>query len=107
VTQIPITTVTAFLEAFNKEKWGDSKYMDPTGYKTYYDCGCGGQHMLSEGQYEYLLCASGGFLGGFKFLLRCENDYVTLVKAKGMFPTKITEEWTCKNSLFKKAMDDS
>jgi hypothetical protein len=97
----------AFSKVLKKKNKADPKFMDPTGYDTYYDCGCGGQHMLSGGDYQYLMCAKGGFLGGFKFLLRCENEYVTLVKAKGMFPTKITEDWTCKAALFEKVVDDA
>lgn len=48
------------------------------------------------------MAAQGGiiFNRGFKFLLLCQNGYITLVKAKGAFPTTISELWTCKKKIY-------
>jgi hypothetical protein len=91
-------------QALSREKkWGAPHYKDPTMYHAYYDCGCGSQHDLDIPEYDYIACGGGFFT--HRFLLKCPNDWYTLVVAKGMLPTKITEDWFCKGKLFRKYED--
>ena len=63
----------------------------------HFSCGCGSDHALSFT--DFIMIGT-----PVKFVFFCENDYLTGVRVKGMFRQRAIELWTCKKSLYLKAV---
>ena len=79
--------------------WENAGSVSPFGYHAYYDCGCGGQHVLSEGRFDFIAWSKPGAFSGFIFLLRCEENWVTGVRVKGMIKQTVSEDFSFNSEL--------
>ena len=79
--------------------WKNAGSVSPFGYHAYYDCGCGGQHVLSEGRFDFIAWSKPGAFSGFIFLLRCEENWVTGVRVKGMIKQTVSEDFSFNSEL--------
>jgi len=107
-----LTSEDALINLLTAENWDpplehpDMALRNPRNYQAIYECGCELTHDLDIGDYELLAAGKKGFSRIFFLLLCMKNKYITLVEAKGLFPTRINSLWTCKNNLLAKVIEN-
>ena len=64
-----------------------------------FECGCNENHRANDPSNHIF-----GIARPVKFCFVCKNQYVTFVQVKGIFNTKATTIWSCKEELFNEAI---
>ena len=76
-------------ERLNKEKIGAIHLLRLQGYGSLkYQCACGQEHDLNGDDVKRLASAK-----SFKVLLKCQNEYYTMIRIEGFFRKKAISEY--------------
>lgn len=69
-----------------------------------FHCGCSGKgHILSDPWNSIFAYAPKGILS-VRFVIRCRNDYFTLVSIKGILKIEAISEWTVSKKIFNESL---
>ena len=77
-------------------KLTSTKYSD----KVVFECGCGKSHKVNDPSNRIFSVAV-----PVKFVIDCENGYVTFFQVKGFFKQTVTSIWSTKATVFTKALE--
>lgn len=79
-----------------KNKLTSTKYND----NVVFECGCGSSHRVNDPNNRIFAISF-----PVKFVMDCENGFVTFFQVKGFFKQKVTSIWTAKATDFTKALE--
>ena len=69
-----------------------------------YHCGCSGKgHIVADPGNSIFAYAPKGILS-VRFVIRCRNDYFTLVSMKGILKIEAISEWTVSKKIFNESL---
>ena len=72
------------------------------GDKVVYDCGCKSkQHRINDPSNRVFAIAM-----PVKFVIECENGFLSFIQVKGFFKQTVNTFWTCKSKLFMDALKE-
>lgn len=63
-----------------------------------FECGCGERHLATDTR--HFMC---GGINEFFFI--CDQEFVSLVKFKGIFRVKPLTRWTCEYPIYRSALE--
>lgn len=73
--------------------------------RNYFKCGCFEQaHNVADPKNSVVVSAPTGVFGT-RFVIRCGNDYVTLVSFKGFFAQETVSDWSADVRIFNEAVE--
>ena len=93
-----LTSASQLVTLLAKQRTSPQESQTPRFVGVEFACGCGEKHLATETR--YFMC---GGLNEFFFV--CDQEYVSLVKFKGIFSVKAIKNWTCDYSLYREALD--
>lgn len=70
-----------------------------------FHCGCSGKgHIVADPGNSIFAYAPKGILS-IRFVIRCRNDYFTLVSMKGVLKIEAISEWTVSKKIFNESLE--
>ena len=97
-----LKTVEEVLEEIAKIKLQSPNKLTSTKYpdKVVFECGCGKSHKVNDPSNRIFSVAL-----PVKFVIDCENGYVTFFQVKGFFKSTTTTFWSTKAAVFTEALE--
>ena len=90
------------IKAISEAKLKPPNKMSSLNYndKVVFECGCGSYHRVNDPSNKIFAITL-----PVKFVLECENGYLTFFQIKGFFKQTVTSFWSAKATNFKKALE--
>ena len=93
-----ITEEHQLVDLLSKQKTTPPESQTPRFEGVQFECGCGHKHLATDTR--HFMC---GGLNEFFFI--CEQEFVSLVKFKGIFSVTPLTRWTCEYPIYRSALD--
>jgi hypothetical protein len=92
-----ISEEASLVELLRKQRVTPQESQTPHFEGVQFECGCGHKHLATET--AHFMC---GGINEFFFI--CEQEFVSLVKFKGIFRVTPLTRWTCEHSIYQSAL---
>ena len=97
-----LATVDDAIEAMSTSKLQAPNKLTSSGYtdKVVFECGCGKSHKVNDPSNRVFATAL-----PVKFVIDCENGFLTFFQVKGFFAISVTSIWSVKSKVFMEALE--
>ena len=95
------------ISIFSTEKWTAPTKFHSLNYKNApFDCGCESSSHLADNPTNKIFANASKKIFSVRFIIRCKNDFFSLVNFEGIIITKATSEWSVSKNILNEALKE-